>query len=211
MYKNTIFWPQKILFSGSVVQGRYLQNWNIINKTWNPNIHILKPLSRVHNDLHLNVVTFWFEGIKLVTKTWAFGFCTWIYIASMVPWTNNMPQKSLNPSMTSIESLPSCHFIWFFKTEFIAHINQCRTRWTINFLIANNSKKCKYLDACASLYKLHTTWILIIIVLNSEFHVFFFSMKGFNFFIKWWTKFLLTQKCSIHLRSLYCIIKKCGY
>jgi hypothetical protein len=99
----------------------------------------------------------------------------------MVPWTNNMPQKSLNPSMTSIESLPSCHFIWFFKTEFIAHINQCRTRWTINFLIANNSKKCKYLDACASLYKLHTTWILIIIVLNSEFHVFFF-MKGFNLF-----------------------------
>lgn len=36
-------------------------------------------------------------------------------------------------------------------------------------------------------------------------------MKGFNFSIKSWTKFLLTQKCSIHLRSLYYVIKKCEY
>jgi hypothetical protein len=128
----------------------------------------------------------------------------------MVPWTNNMPQKSFNPSMISIKTLLSCHFIWFFKTEFIAHINPCQTRWTINFSIENNSKECKYLNACGSLYKPHAIWILIIIMLNSEFCD-FFSMKAFNFSIKWWTKFLLTQKCSIHLRSLYYIIKKCGY
>jgi hypothetical protein len=66
--QNTIFWPKCFLFSGFVVQGRYLQNWSIIDKTWNPNIHILKPLSRVHNNLHLNVVTFWFEGIKVSYK-----------------------------------------------------------------------------------------------------------------------------------------------
>lgn len=36
-------------------------------------------------------------------------------------------------------------------------------------------------------------------------------MKGFNFWVKWWTKLLLTWECSIHLRSLYYIINKCEY
>ncbi len=36
--------------------------------TWNPNIHILKPLSMVHNNLHLNVVTLWFERIEINYK-----------------------------------------------------------------------------------------------------------------------------------------------
>jgi len=120
-----------------------------------------------------------------------------------------MPQNSLNPSMTSIKSLPFSHFIWFFKTKFITHMNSCKTRWIVNFLIVNNLEQCKYLDTCANLYKLQATQILMGTTIWN--FVFFFSMKGFNFFVKWWTKNLLAWKCLIHLRLLYYFIKKFEY
>ncbi len=131
----------------------------------------------IHNNLHLGVVTFQFEVI-VVTNTCTFIFYTWICGTSMAPWIDERPHDFLNPSMISIKWFPFGHLTWFFIIKFTTHMNSCKTKWMVDFLIIKNSKQCKYSNACTNLFKVQVTKIPMGIM---EWNLMFFSMKGFNF------------------------------
>jgi hypothetical protein len=75
-----------------------------------------------------------------------------------------------------------------------------------------NNKHFVTLEACYSRNKLvnrtcNTNWQVI----GTISYVKLFSIKCFNFIINQPTNSLLTLKCSIHLKSLYCVVKKWKY
>ncbi len=130
-------WSTTISFSGFMVQvGKKSKNLSIIDRTWNVNKRILKLHVTMHTNLHLNVITFWFERIVVRLKTKAFNFSTWICILSMAPWAHNKPQTSLNTCMTSIKFYILTILANFSKPNSL-RTNSCMTKCTMEFQTTN--------------------------------------------------------------------------
>jgi hypothetical protein len=124
---------------------------------------------------------------------------------STTPWIDGKPKNSLNSATNIAKFSLFGHLIWFFKTMLITYTNQMECRLDNNEIFVT-------LEACYSMSKLvkracNTNWQ----VLGTISCVKLFSNKCLNFIVNQPTNSLLTLKCSIDFKSLYCVVRKWKY